>query len=146
MKLPERISCMPRPMAPEPDPFTAHFWTALEQRRFEAPRCESCGLLQFPPRPVCPACHSDRLHWVPLSGHGQLYTRTRIHAAGGTFSWMTPYSVGVIDLDEGLRVLTRLLHSASRLSPGSAVQLVVLRHTDGPLFAAIKAAEKENEE
>lgn len=141
MRLPERQSCMRRPMAPEIDAFTGHFWKALEQNRFEVPRCAACGHWQFPPRPICPACLADRMEWVPVSGRGKLYTRTRIHAAGGAFAWMVPYSVGVIDLHEGIRVLARLLHDASHLDPGAEVQLAVVRHTDGPLFAAIAAGQ-----
>lgn len=141
MSLPSRPSCLPRPLVPQTDPFTARFWLSLEQGRFEAPRCGHCGRWQFPPRPLCPACHAESMEWAELRGRGTLYARTRIHAAGGPFACMTPYSVGVVDLDEGVRLLTRLLHDASNLQSGSGVQLVVVRHTDGPLFAAAAAVD-----
>jgi hypothetical protein len=47
--------------------------------------------------------------------------------------------VGIIDLAEGPRLVTRVLGS---LPPpiGSRVKIVVTRHDDGCLFAAIPAA------
>ena len=41
MSLPERVSCMPRPMAPVAEPFTEHFWAALDQGRFEVTKNEA---------------------------------------------------------------------------------------------------------
>ncbi len=129
-------SALPRPYAPETGRFSHRFWAALADGRFLVTRCEACDTLQFPPRPRCPHCLADSICWQELSGSGVLYTSTRIYAAGGGFACMTPYSVGIVDLDEGVRVLTRLLHDASSLPPGAAVELVVVDHTNGPLFAA----------
>jgi uncharacterized OB-fold protein len=127
---------LPRPMAPASSAFSAPFWRALAEGRFLTARCGGCAELHFPPRPICPRCHHDKTTWVELSGRGVLYSRTRVHAAGGTFAAFAPYSVGIVDLAEGVRLLTRLLPSASALPLDSPVRLVVLRHPDGPLFAA----------
>lgn len=134
-------SSMPRPLAPRASDFSRSFWDALAKGVLVTTRCTACTRPSFPPRPNCPACGSDRHEWFELSGRGSLYSRTRIHAAGGPFAWLAPYSVGIIDLDEGVRLLTRLLPSASCLPLDSAVRLVVLRHSDGPLFAAVAADE-----
>jgi uncharacterized OB-fold protein len=127
---------LPRPYAPAQSAFGAPFWKALAAGRFTTTRCGGCGELSFPPRPSCTRCQSEASSWVELTGCGMLYSRTRIHAAGGAFAAFAPYSVGIVDLDEGVRVLTRLLPSASALPLDSRVRLVVLRHPDGPLFAA----------
>jgi uncharacterized OB-fold protein len=127
---------LPRPYAPPKNAFGAPFWHALAAGRFTTTRCAACGAATFPPRPICPHCHAARHEWIELDGRGRLYSATRIHAAGGAFAAFAPYSVGLVDLDEGIRVLTRLLPSASALPLDSRVQLVVLRHPDGPLFAA----------
>jgi uncharacterized OB-fold protein len=129
-------SALPRPFAPQTDNFSNKFWDALVAGQFLVTHCRSCNVLQFPPRPRCPFCLSADIQWQELSGRGTLYSRTRIHAAGGPFACMTPYSVGIVDMDEGVRILTRLMHNASSLPPGSVVELVVVDHTDGPLFAA----------
>ena len=120
------------------------FWQGLSEGRFLVTRCKSCESLQFPPRARCPQCLCDAIEWQEASGSGYLYTRTRIHAAGGPFACMTPYSVGIIELDIGIRILTRLLHDASSLPLDAAVELVVIDHTDGPLFAA-QARRRKNQ-
>lgn len=125
-----------RPLAPTSSGFTAPFWTALAEGRLTTTRCEGCKERCFPPRPYCPRCGGPGMEWVELGGHGRLYSRTRIHSAGGSFAAFAPYSVGLVDLDDGLRLLTRLLPSASALPLDSPVEMVVLRHPDGPLFAA----------
>ena len=133
-------SSLPRPHAERPSEFTKNFWQGLSEGRFQVAKCRDCEQLQFPPRPRCPQCLGGNMVWREVEGSGKLYARTRIRAAGDPFACMTPYSVGLVDLDEGVRILTRLMHEASSLAPGSAVQLVVVDHTDGPLFAAIPAA------
>jgi uncharacterized OB-fold protein len=134
------VDCtLPRPLPPASSAFTATFWEALGRGRLTSTRCEGCAELCFPPRPACPRCGSSAMRWVELSDRGRLYSRTRVHAAGGTFAAFAPYSVGIVDLDDGVRILTRLLPEASALPLDTAVQMVVLRHPDGPLFAAIAA-------
>jgi hypothetical protein len=63
-----------------------------------------------------------------------------VHAAAGAFAALSPYSVGIVDLDDGPRLLVRLLPGASAAALDSTVQLVVLRHPDGPLLAADAAS------
>jgi uncharacterized OB-fold protein len=130
---------MPRPLAPRPSEFTQPFWRALDAGRLTTTRCGACQRLSFPPREFCAACGKSQAQWIELAGRGRLYSRTRIHSAGGRFAWLAPYSVGIIDLQEGLRILTRLMPEASDLPLDSPVQLIILRHTDGPLFAATRA-------
>lgn len=141
MKLPVVQSLLPRPYVPAIDDHSKVFWDALEDGEFLLNCCNVCSELQFPPRPHCPSCLASDVRWQSSSGRGRIYASTRIYAAGGPFACMTPYTVGLVDLDEGVRVLSRLLPSASSLPPGSAAQLAVVNHTDGPLFAGI-AVEK----
>ena len=42
------------------------------------------------------------MRWVSISGLGKLYARTTIHAAPDMFQTQVPYSVGIIDLEEGI--------------------------------------------
>ncbi len=137
MTLPIIQSLLPRPYPPDIDENSQPFWDALAKGEFLLQCCDACGEWQFPPRPQCPSCLRSELRWQSSDGQGKIYASTRVYAAGGPFACMTPYSVGLIDLDEGVRVLARLLHSASSLPPGSDVQLAVIKHSDGPLFAGI---------
>ena len=70
-----------------------------------------------------------------MKGKGKLYARTTIHAAPNIFQEQVPYSVGIIDLEEGLRLIATVIDDANKIGNDEAVQLVVLSYDDGPLFA-----------
>lgn len=125
----------PRSYPPRVSAFTRRFWAALQDGRFETTRCTDCERITFPPKPFCPHCWSKNLTWVPLRGRGRLYSQTVVHAAPAVFRAEAPYRVGIVDLDEGLRIATRILCDVPP-ALDAPVEIVVLRYVDGPLFAA----------
>ena len=133
-------STLPRPFKPDASVFSARFWESLARGIFTTTRCGNCQHVNFPPREYCPTCGNSPPEWIEISSRGRLYSRTRIHSAGGDFACLVPYSIAIVDLDAGPRILTRLLPEASELPLDSTVDLVVLRHSDGVLFAAAAAA------
>jgi len=135
MTLAVQIIDRPRAFPPRMTEFTQRFWQGLAARRFETTKCEDCERLTFPPKPFCPHCWSKRVTWVSLSGRGKLYSQTVVHAAPLVFQDEVPYRVGIVDLDEGLRVATRVL-ADTQPELDTAVKIVVLNYRDGPLFAA----------
>lgn len=81
----------------------------LAQGRFEIQKCAGCGLHVFYPRVVCPHCGSSKLDWVSPSGRGTVYSTTVVRrkpADGGD------YNVALIDLEEGVRMMSRVVESA----------------------------------
>jgi uncharacterized OB-fold protein len=124
-----------RAFPPRMTEFTQRFWQGLSSGRFETTRCEDCGRLTFPPKPFCPHCWSKRISWVPVSGRGKLYSQTVVHAAPAVFQDEVPYRVGIVDLDEGVRIATRVL-SEREPALDAMVEIVVLNYRDGPLFGA----------
>lgn len=124
-----------RSYPPRVSAFTQRFWRALQEGRLETTRCTDCERLTFPPKPLCPHCWSKNIFWTTLGGRGRLYSQTVIHAAPAAFRSEVPYRVGIVDLDERLRIATRILcDTAPELD--APVEIVVLRYIDGPLFAA----------
>jgi uncharacterized OB-fold protein len=86
---------------------------------------------------VCPHCWSADIEWSDLGTRGTLYSWTRIHAAPAVFSAEAPYAVGIVDLDEGIRLACRLVERDRRPPQiGQVVEMLVLRYRDGPIFAA----------
>ena len=78
----------------------------LAQGRFELQKCGGCGKHVFYPRVVCPHCGADKLGWVAASGAGTVYSATVVRRkpdAGGD------YNVSLIDLDEGVRLMSRVV-------------------------------------
>jgi uncharacterized protein len=135
MSLTSQTIDRPRAFPPRMTEFTQRFWRGLAAGRFNTTKCQDCARLTFPPKPFCPHCWSMAIAWVPLSGRGKLYSQTVVHAAPAVFQDEVPYRVGIVDLDEGLRIATRVL---ADIEPklDAAVEIVVLNYRDGPLFAA----------
>jgi uncharacterized OB-fold protein len=115
--------------------FTRRFWSSLQDGLFETTSCKECSRASFPPKPFCPHCWSKNITWIPLLGRGLLYSQTVIHAAPAVFRAEAPYRVGIVDLNEGLRIATGIVSDAPP-ELDTPVEIVVLRYVDGPLFAA----------
>ena len=71
-------------------------------------RCGSCGRACFPRAAVCPYCASTDLEPVRLSPTGTLWGWTTVRAAPPGYEGPVPFGFGVVELPEGLRVITRL--------------------------------------
>ncbi len=99
----------PRP-APAPDAITARFWQAAREGRLELQRCAGCGATIFYPRIVCPTCLSEELTWIEAAGEGTVYSFTVTHRAPTpAFKDRVPYVVALVDLPEGVRLLTNIV-------------------------------------
>lgn len=92
---------------PRPSRESAFFWEGAERGVLLGQRCASCKKLRHPPRPMCASCQSVDTEVVELSGRGTVH------------SWMKPvhpplpmfepgYLVALIDLEEGIRLLSNL--------------------------------------
>jgi len=77
------------------------FYQFAKEGKLMAAKCKKCGSLLLPPRPVCPNCLSEDFEWVKLEGKGKLLTYTVIHVAPPQFQSMTPYTVGIVKLEDG---------------------------------------------
>ena len=94
---------------PLPDADTAPFWDAVTAGRLDVQRCQSCGRHVFYPRSLCPHCGGADLEWVTVSGRGTVYSYTVVHRAPAEFEAEAPYVVALVELEEGVRMLTRLI-------------------------------------
>lgn len=87
------------------EPFTIEqFYKSLEQGKLLAGKCVKCGKLHLPPRPLCDNCYSQEFSWVNVSGKGLLATYTVISIAPQQFQNLTPYAVGIVELESGLKI------------------------------------------
>lgn len=87
------------------EPFTIEqFYKFLAQQKLMAGKCRQCGKIHLPPRPLCDKCFSQEFEWIPVSGKGKLLTYTVIHVAPQQFQDLAPYAVGIIKLENGLKI------------------------------------------
>jgi uncharacterized protein len=86
-------------------PFTIEqFYKFLGQQKLMAGKCLKCGKIHLPPRPMCDNCFSQEFEWVEVSGKGKLLTYTVISIAPEQFQALTPYAVGIVELENGLKI------------------------------------------
>lgn len=97
---------------PVPDEDSAEYWAALRDHRILLQRCTECGETRFPRMPGCPQCGSAGFQDVEVRGDGKVYSWIVIHRPlGGLTSEQLPRTIVTVQLDEGCRILGRLVAS-----------------------------------
>jgi uncharacterized protein len=71
-------------------------------------RCGACGQAQTGQRFACTACGSVRLAWCDAAGTGTVWAVSTVHRAP-TDAWraLVPYTLVMVDVDEGPRVMAQ---------------------------------------
>jgi uncharacterized OB-fold protein len=111
-----------------PDAETRPFWEGIAEGELRAQRCSACGRAVFYPRAVCPHCFAGELTWFRTAGTGTIYSYTVAHRAFGEFAAQVPFTVALVDLDEGVRMLTRIVHARpDEVRIGARVRLEITR-------------------
>lgn len=98
----------PTRMAPIVTPDSKFFWDGADREEFVGQKCADCGKFRFPPRPMCPHCHSLRQEEVKLSGYGRVCAWT-MPRHPPPFGFAEPPIVAVIELEEGTRFVSNLV-------------------------------------
>lgn len=87
---------------------TAFFWEGARRGELLIQRCSSCGRLRHPPGPMCPHCHSADWDTVKASGRGRVHSFVVYHHPLVP-PFDAPYLVALIDLKEGVRLISNLV-------------------------------------
>jgi uncharacterized OB-fold protein len=95
-------------MAPIVTPDAKFFWEAADRGEFVGQRCGVCARYTFPPRPMCPYCHSLGREVVSLSGEGTVQSWT-VPRHPPAFGFQEPPIVAVIRLKEGVNFVSNLV-------------------------------------
>jgi len=100
-------------------------------------RCAECGKLSVDEGRPCPFCGSQGGSPIPLSGRGRLLSWTTIRVPPGRYASEAPYAVGLLELEEGLRLTARLAADPEQLSAGQAFTFTSLDPARGPIFSPV---------
>ena len=88
----------------------APYWEGCRQGELRVQRCDACRHLRFPPALVCPKCLAAEHTWVPLSGRGTIWSFIIVHRPQHpAFFADAPYNVAIVELAEGLRLMTNVV-------------------------------------
>lgn len=95
---------------PQPTPWSKPFWDGCKRHELLIQKCKDCQNPNFYPKLFCPHCLSLNLEWVKASGRGKVYSYTVVYSYQPTeFSEDVPYIVAVIDLQEGVRMMSNIV-------------------------------------
>jgi uncharacterized OB-fold protein len=136
--MPEQIPSVPL----EADGDSRPFWDGIAQGELRIQRCASCGHHVFYPRALCPHCHSDQLTLVVASGKGTIYSYTVAYQAPGALASEVPFVIALVELEEGVRMMTRILGAPRERSEiGAPVRLSIESLGDGPALPYFRLVE-----
>lgn len=83
------------------------FWDHAEKEELVAEKCSDCGEFRFPPRPMCPHCHSVNREPTKLSGKARVVSWIKpVHPP--SFGFTEPPTVAIVELEEGFRMVTNI--------------------------------------
>lgn len=91
-------------------PRTQPWWEAVERGTLMLQRCRECSAFQLYPRVLCTRCWSEQLEWRNSAGTGSIWSFTVAHVPGH-HAWTrdVPYVLAVVQLDEGPRMMSRIV-------------------------------------
>ena len=100
------------------------YWEGLIRGELRIQFCNTCSKAVFYPRALCPHCFSETLEWITASGKGTIYSYTIAHQAFGAFAADAPFAVVLVELEEGVRMMSRLLDAPrERIQVGAPVMV-----------------------
>src|SRR5579872_4229394 len=117
---------MPAQVPIDSDGDSRLYWEGIARGELRIQRCDACSRPVFYPRSICPRCFSDQLSWIAASGKGTIYAYTVVHQAFGTFAGDVPFIVAIVELEEGVRMMTRIIGSPrEQVTIGAPVRVTI---------------------
>jgi uncharacterized protein len=121
---------------PQPTLTTAPFWAAAKEKKLALQYDPVAKRYQFWPRAISVVTGQQNLEWRNVSGLGHVYSYTVTHVPTAGFEDKGPYLVGLIELDEGVRIIANLINlAADKVKIGQRVKLAWEKIEDVNYFA-----------
>jgi len=127
---------------PKMSPWSAPFWDGCRRHELLIQKCQDCEAFNFYPKMYCANCLSSNLDWVKTSGLGKVYTHMTVYAYQPTeFTDDVPYVVAIVELDEGVRMMTNVVGCPpDEVQCEMRVKVVFEKATDEITLAKFKPA------
>ena len=104
---------------------TSNYWEGARRHELLVRICRSCGHYHFYPRDFCPSCFSPDVGWTKTSGRGVIYSFTICHRPAPGFEKDIPYNLALIELDEGVRMMSSVVDcTLDEIQIGMAVEVI----------------------
>lgn len=118
------------------------FWDATREQRFLLPWCTGCDTAIWYPRLTCPRCLGSVIEWREASGRATVHACS-IHwkPGAGRTEDDGPYVVALVDLAEGVRLMSNVVECApTDVVVGMPVVLVWEPLSDGRYLPVFRPA------
>jgi uncharacterized OB-fold protein len=111
---------------PVPSKWSQPFWDGAKQHKLLLKRCSKCGTIDHPPYLYCTECWAEEHEWIETLGRGKIYAFTTVMlGAPLLFTDDIPYTIAMVDLAEGPRMLSTIVEAKpEELSIGMEVEVV----------------------
>ncbi|HZR99586.1 MAG TPA: Zn-ribbon domain-containing OB-fold protein [Chloroflexota bacterium] len=111
---------------PQPGPDDQAFWEGCKAHELRIQRCTGCGTLRYWGQPMCSRCNSLDSEAVKASGRGKIWSyTTTYHGFSRAWKEAVPYTVVVVELDEGPRMTSNLVDAdPAAIKVGLPVEVV----------------------
>jgi uncharacterized OB-fold protein len=119
------------------DPITWPFWEAAMRRVLLVQRCSACETVQFYPRGFCLRCQSVDLGWIEAEGKAVVHSVVTVRIPV-TPELEPPYQVALVDLEEGVRMLTNIVGEPAVI--GDSVVVDWRERADAPPLPVFRKA------
>ena len=118
----------PRVVPPAPTLDDQWFWDGVDAHRLLLQRCDGCRRVRQPPGPRCPSCGS--VEWATVEARGRGVVYSWIVSRHPTEPDDRPRTVALVELDEGVRLVSNLVDVTGEPEVGMPV-VVTFRDVDG---------------
>jgi uncharacterized OB-fold protein len=89
--------------------FAGEFYDYCKKHELRFQRCTSCQTWRHVPRDMCAKCGSFDWEWAQSAGKGKLFSwTTAMQPMLPQFADLVPYSPVIVELEEGVRMLSWL--------------------------------------
>jgi uncharacterized protein len=131
----------PRPV-PQPTGTTKFFWDAAKQGKLALQYDPVAKRYQWWPRTISIVTGQQNLEWRTVSGLGRLYSFTETHVPTAGFEDKGPYLIGLVELDEGVRIIANLVKLApDRVTLGMRLKVAWEKISDDMNYFAFEPAD-----
>jgi uncharacterized OB-fold protein len=95
---------------PELEGLAGEFYGFCKEGELRFQRCAGCRAWRHVPREMCATCGSWDWEWTTSSGRGRVFTWTVVgRALHPDFEDACPYAAVVVELEEGVRLLSHVV-------------------------------------
>lgn len=108
---------------PEINQLNAPFWDGLTLGEVRLQKCGQCGVHQYPAETFCYECGAQQMSWVTVAGEGTVYSFIVVHQQyHKAFKAFLPYTVAIVQMDEGPRMLSAMFGLKKPVAIGDRVK------------------------